>query len=214
MRAKRRNHLPSDASHIVHRGVLGLLPVNLTRSCILQVAICASVALGTAACGGDIDEFDVTQSGTVTVPAGTIVDDLLQDLAFEGFGDIQFSETEEFQNRDVSPSSVDSIRLQSMQLEIVEGSSNFDWLDRIAFDVDADGQPEQRIANRDPVPTGVRSFAGNASTAVNVKPYATQDSMSLTSSGSGRAPDEDTTIKATATFRVNINISGAIRGGN
>jgi hypothetical protein len=165
-------------------------------------ALCVLLA---AACG-HLDEVDVTRSGTVTVPggppdtpivAGTVAVPLVigrQALADEG----------------IDPSDVDSARLVALRVEVLAGTSLEAWLDRIAFHVEAPGLPRVLVAEKRDIgalPAGTRAIQ-LTTPGVDLKPYLLASSTTVTADVEGTQPSEDTTLRAAATIRVDVNVSG------
>jgi hypothetical protein len=164
------------------------------------VALCALVA---AACG-DIDEVDVSRSGTVTVPGGSgpiVAGSVAVPLVLG---------RQVLEDEGIDPSDVDSARLVGLRVEVVQGTSLEAWLDRIAFHVEAPGLPRVLVAERRDVgalPAGTRSIQ-LSTPGVDLKPYLLASTTTVTADVEGTQPPEDTTLRATATVRVDVNVSG------
>jgi hypothetical protein len=169
----------------------------------------APLALLAAACG-HLDEIDVTRSGTATVPggpggaalpAGAIASfpvSIGRDaLAAEG----------------IDPNDIDSARLVGLRLEVTAGTSLPAWLDHVAIYVRANGLPRVLVGEK----SGIRALpAGTTAVDLDVsgadlKPYALADVTTVEAEGSGTQPAATTTLKATMTLRVNVNVSGLLR---
>ncbi len=167
------------------------------------VSLALLLALAGTGCGA-IAAFDATVTGKTTVQKGTLLEQALP-LDFGAFGGIDLSQTQSFQNHDVKPSQVDSIKLKRLTLEITNPPSgqDFSFLNSIEFDVSADGQPTKRIAESAP-----GAFQGATQVDLNLdgvelKPYATAPNFSITTkANANKRPDQDTTIQATVVFHV------------
>lgn len=155
----------------------------------------------------NLDNFDVTVAGNGVVPKGTIVDQLLNIIAIDGFDSIDLSA--EFKNQGVTKDDVDSVAILSFTLEIVSpASANFDFLTSIAFFAEADGSPRAKIAELTSVPAGQRSIALNLVSGVELKPYVVAPSMRIAAEVSGERPPEDTEVKAVVTLDVDVTVPG------
>lgn len=167
---------------------------------------------GLAACGS-LDTFTVRESATAEVPARTIVDQLLETgLGFAGFDSFSFAQTQEFRNRDVKPEMIRSVRIRSLALAISEPTDgDFDFLDGIRFQIEADGHPRIEIARLDNVPRGVRDLDLQVSAGAELRPYATAKTARITTSVEGRRPEQRTWIDANVRFEVEIELRGLFR---
>lgn len=161
-----------------------------------------------AACG-HLDEVDVTRSGSATVagapggvalPAGSMASfpvSIGRDaLAAEG----------------LDPGDVDSARLVALRLEVTAGTSLEAWLDEVAFWVEAPPLPRVLVARK----SGIRALPAGTTAVdldvqgVDLKPYVLADRTTVVAEGSGILPPVNTTVKATMTLRVDVNVSGLL----
>jgi hypothetical protein len=164
-------------------------------------ALCAVLA---SACG-ELDEVDVTRSGTATVPGGPgtplAAGAVALDLAL-GRGVLEAE--------GIDPDDVDAARLVAFRLDVVEGTNLEDWLDAIALHVEAPGLPRALVAERRGImalPEGTRQVELTVS-GVDLKPYVLAPTAQVTAEVEGRQPPESTTVRGTATIRVDVNVSG------
>ena len=167
------------------------------------VSLALLLALAGSGCG-PIGAFDATVTGKTTIQKGTLLEQVFP-MDFSALGGIDLSQTQSFQNHDVKPSQVDSIKLKGLTLEITSPASgqDFSFLNSVEFDVGADGQPTQRIAQSAP-----GAFQGARKVELEVddvelKPYATAANFSITTqANANKRPDQDTTVQATVVFHV------------
>jgi hypothetical protein len=161
-------------------------------------------ALLLAACG-DLDQIDVVRSGSATVPGGPAVPISGAVVEFPvSLGRDALAE------QGVDPNDVDSARLVGLRLEVTQGTSLEQWLDDVAFHVEAPGLPAVLVASKTGIgalPAGTTAVELDAM-GVDLKPYVLADTTSVTAEASGTAPPVDTTLRATATVRVDVNVSG------
>jgi hypothetical protein len=167
----------------------------------------ASLLLLAAAACGDLDEVDVTRSGEVTIPGAPGAPPLDVNAAAA----IQVAlGRDAIEAEGIDPNDVDAARLRAVRLEVVSGSSLETWLDEVSLDVEAPGLPRVRVAQR----AGIRALPAGTTvvdletTGVDLKPYVLAPSAVLTPALGGTAPASDTTIRATATLRVDVSVSG------
>lgn len=170
-----------------------------------RAALLAVPAVLVLAGCGDLDEIDVVRSGTATVPGGPAVP-LSGVVATFPFSIGRDALAEE----GIDPGDVDSARLVALRLEVTQGASLEDWLDAVSLWVEAPGLPRVLVASRTGIaalPDGTAAVDLEAA-GVDLKPYVLADTTALTAEGSGTAPPVDTTLRATATVRVDVNVSG------
>jgi hypothetical protein len=162
-----------------------------------------------AACGR-LDEVDVTRSASVTIPGAT------------GGGDLPSGSVSGLRialgsallrEQGIDPGDVDGARLRRVHVEVTAGSSLETWADAISLHAEGAGLPRVLLAQK----TGIRSLpAGTTSLdldvpATELKPYLDAATAAVTADATGRAPGADTTLKVTATIRVDVNVSGLLR---
>lgn len=167
-----------------------------------------ALAVVCLACSG-IDNVEVEARGQTTVPMGTVVDQLLGDLAFLGFEGFDISESQEFRNAGYDKSQIDSVRVTSFTLSIASPEDgNFDFLERLAFFAEAEGLPRVEIARLDPVPPGSNVLELEL-TGVDLREYAAAETMTITTEATGVRPDTETVVDARVVLDVDVNVSGA-----
>ena len=179
--------------------------MTCSRQRILLIALLATAVT----CSG-LDDISVEARGTTTIPAGTVLDELLGQVSFAGFDGFDISESQEFRNQGYTKDDVDSVRIASFTLTVAApASGNFDFLQRIAFSVEAEGLPSLEIARLDPVPDGQSVIELEVDSSVDLQPYVVAPSMTITTASTGTRPPQETTVEANAVFAVDINVSGA-----
>jgi hypothetical protein len=167
--------------------------------------------LSALTCGG-LDTFSVEQSGTASIAGAGIAGALLPALSFAGLSDMNISESSEFENQGVTKDDIDSVKIESVTLTIVEPSGgNFDFLDTIELYVEAEGEDRRLIASGADFADGVSVIALDVED-VELAPYAVRESMSITADGTGEAPVDDTKIKVDVVLLVDVNLDGALCG--
>lgn len=146
--------------------------------------------------------FDVTTTSQTVVERGTVIESTVGSLGFTQFTALDFSQSQEFQNRDVQKKHVTGAKIENLVLTVVAPSGHtFDFLENVMFYIEAPGLPKKRIAHKT-VPKGVGRFRCEID-EVELGPYVRADTMKITTSVKGRRPDEDTTVEA----KLTVNIS-------
>jgi hypothetical protein len=172
----------------------------------MTLARFAVPALLLAAACGSIDEIDVTRSATVTVPGGPGAA-----LPIDAIGAVDLPiDRSALEQEGIDVDDVDSARLVGLRLEVTQGTSFDAWLESAAFHVEGPGLPRQLLAQR----SGIRALpAGTtavdlAPSGVDLKPYVLAPTSTVIAEASGIQPAADTTVRVTATIRVDVNVSG------
>lgn len=174
---------------------------------------CVALAL-LAACanGTSLDDFDITRTAQ-TVVQGSLLSQVLTPLGFSALSDMQLSNSTEMKNQGVKPNQIDSIKLKLLRLRVIKPPTGQDltFFKSIEFFAESNGLEKKLVAKGGP-------FAPNQGQAdlqlldVDLKPYVTAPSMSLTTTVDGHSPAQDTTVEATVTLRVDVNVTGTISG--
>jgi hypothetical protein len=173
------------------------------------LALAPAVLLVAAGCG-KLDQIDVVRSGTAVVPgapAGT-------PLPASGVAAFPISVGRDALSANgIKPDDVDSAKLVGLRLEVLQGASLEQWLDSVSIYVTAPGMAKMLVAQK----SGLRALPAGTTTvdldtsAVDLKPYVLAETTTVTAEGMGTLPPADTTVKATATVRVDVNVSGLLR---
>ncbi len=174
----------------------------------LRALLLAPAVVLFAACG-HLDEVDVTRSGSATVigaPGGAALPAGAMASFPVSIGRDALAE------QGLDPGDVDSARLVALRLEVTAGTSLEAWLDEVAIWVEAPGLPRVLVAQK----RGIRALpAGTAAVDLDVqgadlKPYVLADTTTVVAEGAGVQPPVDTTVKATMTLRVDVNVTGLL----
>jgi hypothetical protein len=166
-------------------------------------ALAPSLIIAVAALGCGAPSFEVAVESTTTIEgqSGGLLVELLPPR-FSGFTGLDVSQTSDFKNSGYPKDRIASARLRSLVLTITApAGSNFDFLDRIAFLVGAEGLPTRQVASLEPVARGQGSLTF-ALDALELAPYVLSDTLSLTTDAKGRPPSQDLTIQGRAVFEV------------
>lgn len=159
----------------------------------------------------DIDNVDVEAEGQTTVQKGTVIDQLVGDIAFLGFDGFDISQSQEFANAGYTKDQIDSVHVTLFTLTITAPEAgSFDFIQRVSFFAESDGLERVLIASLDPVPAG-SNVLDLALADVDLRDYAAAESMTITTEVTGVRPDADTTIAARVVLDVDVDVSGACK---
>lgn len=184
-------------------------PSSRRRPRLRNRLLAATALLALATCSG-VDNIDVEASGEAVIPQRSVLDELLGQVSFAGFGNFDISQTQEFQNQGYTKDQIDSVRVQRLTLEIAApAGASFDFIDSVRFSVEADGLPAVEIARLDSVPPGSNELDLEVDGSIELRPYVVATSMRITNDATGQRPPEETTVRATAVFDVDIAVTGA-----
>jgi hypothetical protein len=168
----------------------------------------APAALLLASCGRP-DEVDITRTASGTIPGATGAPPLSVP-ALVGLG--LMLDPSALKANGIAPSDVDSAKLVGLRLAVTNGTTFEAWLDAVTFFVEAQGLPRVLVAQK----TGIRSLPSGttvvelATPGVDLKPYVLAPSAVVRVEAAGSQPPAATTIEATATIRVNVNVTGLL----
>jgi hypothetical protein len=183
--------------------------MNLTASvsravpCLRRI-FSAAALLGLSACSIEIHP---SVDGSATVPQATIVDQILQNLAFAGLDQIDL--TNEFQNQGVTKDEVSSVVLSKMTISVTSPQgATLDFMKSLSFSASADGQPDVEIAHVDSIPAGTTTLDLDVDPGVELAPYVVAPSMTLTAHVTGSSPAQDTNLAAHVELAVAANLPG------
>jgi hypothetical protein len=166
--------------------------------------LAAAALLGLSTC---TIEIHPGVDGSATVPQATIVDQLLQNLAFVGLDQIDL--TNEFQNQGVTKDEVSSVSISKMTISVTSPQgATLDFMKSLSFSASADGEPDVEIAHLDSIPSGATKIDLDIDPGVELAPYVVAPSMTLTAHVTGSSPSQDTTLAAHVDFNVAANLPG------
>ncbi len=170
-------------------------------------ALLGTLALGMLVGCNNIDNFEVPVDAAATIPAATILDQLLDPFSFGALESIDF--TQELKNQGVTKSDVDSVHLKSFSLTITApAGQTFDFMDSVSFSIETDGQPKALVAKLDAVPKGATKIELTVETSLELAPYVVAPSMRMSTSVKGKRPMTETKIAAHLVFDIDVNVTG------
>jgi hypothetical protein len=183
-----------------------MLPGSIPGWRVVRNSLAAVALLGLTMCE-NLDNFNVSAAGKVTIPKATLIDKLLGSVAFSGFDKVDF--TEQFKNQDVKEGDVDSVRMQSITLLIeAPAGQTFTFIKSVHLFAQAAGLPKIEIGAIDTVDQSKREIDLIVDDKTDLKPYVVAPSMQITSEVEGSRPDQDVVVAAAVILDVDINVPG------
>jgi hypothetical protein len=167
-----------------------------------------AVGVLVAACQGALFRFDVSQSDTVVIEQGTVLEALVAELGFD-FLDADIEVSQELANQGVAPGDVSGVYFRELVLTVqAPASGDLAFIERLEFFVSGDGLPTQRVAWQDEFAPGQPVVTLNLDD-VDLTDYVVAESMDIVTEVGGRRPSEDTTVEAAFVIEVGATRQGA-----
>jgi len=174
----------------------------------LPAALLAAVLV--PACQARIATIRVEETAETVIPKGTILEDLVGSLGFDGFTKLDVSESEELQNQGVEPGDIVDVRVKVFELTAVAPSgADLSFLDQLEVSAEAPDAPRVTIASGDRFPVGEATVALDTTDA-DLTEHAVSRSMTVTTDAAGSRPEEDTTVEARFVLSVGVTGQGAV----
>lgn len=174
-----------------------------------SLPFCFAFAL--AACGG-LDTFTIEQTAQTTVSGASILEQLAGDLGFDDLATFDVTENETLANQGVTKNQIDSVTISTLSLRVLSPmDGDFTFLDSLEFFVSSGDMQTERIASGGPFAMGDSEVFMNID-MVELVPYATADSMMITTQVEGRRPDQETQIEARIELLVDVSVTGLLSG--
>lgn len=143
-----------------------------------------------------------------TGPIGSWIE-LVSDLGFDSFTEMDISNSAELQNQGVAPGDIDSAHVTEFVLRVVEPSDgDLSFLSSLEIWVEAQDLEPVLVAHHYNFPDGEREIYFTIED-VDLVDYVVSDSLNITTNASGQAPVDDTTVEASVSFVVDVTKQGA-----
>jgi hypothetical protein len=163
------------------------------------------VPLALTACGPITFDTQLSGQGTVAgSPLGALLDRF---PTIGGLANIDFGQNQDFQSNKVTRDKVRSVKVTSLVARITSPSSaDFGFIDSLELTAKAEGQPDVVFAKKENIPqTATRPPDASVTfdlLDVELAPYVRAPSTTLSLTGRGRQPAQDTTLEVTVKLRV------------
>ncbi len=147
----------------------------------------------------------VEEESTTVVEQGTLLEDIVGDLGFEGFMALDISESTELKNQGVEPGDIKEVFLEEL---VLEADGDLSFIEELEFFVESEGLPRQRIAYQTSFPEG-ETRSEMVLEDVDLTEYVVAESMDITTEVVGTRPEEDTEITGLIALSVGVTAKGA-----
>jgi len=156
-----------------------------------------------------IANIEVDGADRVTVEEGTVLEEVLGELGFEGFAQMNVVASEELQNQDVQPGDISSVQLVSFELEAEEpANGDLSFFETFAVYVEAPGLEPVLVADAMEFPEGEPVVSFDVYD-VDLTDYVVSESMTLSTDIVAGRPTEETVVKASYLLDVGVTLQGA-----
>jgi hypothetical protein len=168
----------------------------MRQASLLLVVLCA--------CHPTID-FDLTQSGTINIPASQFAAPLALTLPVPGLQNVDTSNVQGFPSSRTAKDHVQSARAKKITLTVTSpGSRDLSFLSSVALSISATGQPTKQFAHLSPFPAA--TSADLQLDDVELAPYLKADSFSIATAVTGTAQRSAVTIRADLDLGVTASV--------
>lgn len=167
------------------------------------------LGLFAVSCEATLITIDVPYDTTTTVEQGTVLENLVGDLGFGDFLNMDVTSSQELQNQGVSPGDINAVTLTYFRLTAdAPAGADLSFLEGLAFYAEAPDLPRVRIAFADEFPEDEPTVNLQLED-VDLTDYVVSQSMTLDTEVEGRRPDQDTDVLAELELSVAVTGQGA-----
>jgi hypothetical protein len=156
---------------------------------------------------GQIFTITVEETATAVIPEATLIEEVVDDLGFGDFLEMDIAEAEELQDQGVEEGDIEEAALVSLVLVAMEGSPDLSFIDSLEIFVEGEGLPRQRVAWAEELPEGQSEVALELD-EVDLAPYIIGGDMTLTTEARGRRPEQERVVEAQAAIDVGVTAQG------
>mgnify|MGYP006906266911 CR=1 FL=1 len=184
---------------------------NPTRPLSVRGWLPPTLMLGAwVACGNaTLAHIELEGKDEVTVSGGSIIEDLLGDLGFDGFTNMNLADSEKLKNQGVEPGDIKDVRLVSFELETLSPKDgDLSFLSTVEIWVESPGLEPVLIAEAVEFPKGTKVVSFDVMD-VDLTDFVVSESMTLTTEIEANSPKDDTRIRASYLLDVGVTIQGA-----
>jgi hypothetical protein len=171
-----------------------------------------AIILGILACAGQLITIGLSESAEATIEGQSTIGgltDIVGGLGFEGFAEMDISQSTELANQGVSPGDIETAVITNFQLDVVSPEdSDLSFISSLEVWIDAPDLTPVLVASQSNFPEGDQTVYFELED-VNLAEYAVSDSMNITTEASGTVPSENITISATVDFDIGVTAQGA-----
>ena len=155
--------------------------------------------------------IEIAESSTVGIPsAGPLgeVTELVDDVGFGGFSEMNIVESEELSNQGVSPGDIEEAILSIFTLTVeAPEAGDLSFIEQMDIYVEAPDLTTEIVATQDDFPEG-QTVVEFQLTGVDLTAHIISESLTITTDVVGSLPSEDTTVRADITLVVGVTAQG------
>lgn len=167
------------------------------------------VGLWTACGDGSLVHIDIDGSDKVEVRGGNALEDLVGDLGFDSFTNINIVDSQKLKNQGVEPGDISTARLVSFELELLEPEDgDLSFIDSFEIWVESPGLEPKLIAEAQDFPDG-ETYVSFDVMDVELVDYVVSESMTFSTDISANSPREDSIVQASYVIDVGVTLQGA-----
>ena len=164
------------------------------------------------ACQGQIASIELSESAEATIEGQSTLGgltDLVGALGFDGFAEMDISQSQALVNQGVQPGDIETAVVTSFTLSVIDPDDNdLSFISSLEIWVDAPDLEPVMVASQVDFPEG-ESVVEFELEDIDLVDYVVSDSMSITTEATGSVPSDTVTIQADATFEIGITAQGA-----
>jgi hypothetical protein len=176
----------------------------------LRAVALVPALIALTACGANVFPVEVTGESTIRGDPTPLVPDLLGAFNIGSFSNIDFNQTQEFQNQGVTKDQVESVKTDYIQLKIVSpDTQDFSFLESLQFFAQV-GDQEVLVAEKMGIdqldlrpPNPVLELDV---TDAELQPFVVAPAMSIVVRGKGRLPPQETRLEARVGLDVTVKV--------
>ncbi len=163
------------------------------------------------ACGdSSLFTIEVAESSTVEIegtgPLGGVTE-LVGNLGFDGFTEMNIVESEELANQGVSPGDIEEAQIVHFSLTVeAPEDGDLSFIESMDIFVESEGLPTELVAAQTDFAASMVEFN---LVGVDLTEYIISESVTITTDVSGTLPADDTTVRADITLSVGVTAQGA-----
>jgi len=174
---------------------------------VRSIVAVAVVAAAWAACNA-LSTIHLHEEASTTIERGTIVEELVGEVGFGDFLDMDLMQSTELRNQGVEPGDVREVFVTGLALEVTSpDGGDLSFIESLAFYVEADGMRE-RIAFQDDFPVG-QAVVELTVDDVDIADFVVAESMDIVTEVTAHRPSADTEVLAKIDLAVGVTAQGA-----
>ena len=164
------------------------------------------------ACQGQVATIELSESAEATIEGQSTlggITDLVGTLGFDGFTEMDISQSQALVNQGVQPGDIETAIVTSFTLSAVDpDDADLSFISSLEIWVEAPDLEPVLVASQIEFPEGVSVVEFDLED-VDLVDYVVSDSMNITTEATGTVPSDTITIKADATFEIGVTAQGA-----